>query len=250
MVFPYQPRDRSFKFPVTLDARKSEASPIWNEACRKEREFLLRFKSPAEFAAQRGGSDLKQIQQQRERLQQVSADYLWSVESTGEPASAPAAGNPPAAATSAMAHLAMGVPDFETAFLRGAPTRGPPRRARAELQPTVMPWQLAKADPIFVPIDALDRWKSEANVLTMPPAPQIPPRVPATISGPHNASVGAWRRSEVPLSQWEISERGENLVATNKLAEQVAHRNARAQLKKLLATTEHASRGKARWQDR
>ena len=76
------------------------------------------------------------------------------------------------------------------------------------------------------------------------------PRVPATVSGPHAASIAAWRRSEVPLSQWELSERGDSLMEANKLANSLAHERAKEGLSKLLTLTEKASRGKARWQER
>ena len=121
-------------------------------------------------------------------------------------------------------------------------------------------------DPCFVPPDALDRWKSQ-EILQLGPAPpkrrtvfrqgsqgeyrDAETMLPhAEISGPHAASAAAWRNSEVPLSQWEISERGESLVRANKLAEDIALQRARAQLRKLLTVTEYASRGKARWQER
>jgi len=63
-------------------------------------------------------------------------------------------------------------------------------------------------------------------------------------------AVAAWRRSEVPLSQWELSERGDSLVAANKLAETLGRDGAKEQLSKLLNFTEKVSRGKARWQER
>lgn len=249
---PHQPRDRSYKFPVSLDARKHAS--IWSEACRKERAFQWNAKTPSEVAKSRGagGEGVKAIRTLRERLEGVNADYLWETSLAEEGAVASAA---PQMQTTAMAELAMGVPDSETAFLRPQPQRGPTRVARTLQHPTLMPWQLAVTDPCFVPPDALPRWKAKQQVLELPAPPVIPPRIHAEISGSHAASLEAWRRSEVPLSQWELSERGESLVEANKLAENLAAQRARAALAECLNVTERVSRhsvpaSRARWFDR
>ena len=44
-------RDRSFKFPVSVDARKNPR--IWDEAIHKEQKFFWNNKTPAQAAAER-----------------------------------------------------------------------------------------------------------------------------------------------------------------------------------------------------
>jgi len=240
-------RDMKFHHAVSIDARKDKR--IWSEACVKERAFQWQAKSPAHYAEARGGNDLRQIQQLHAKLEQESGDYLW-VTAPGPDAPAPV---DPALQpqTSAMAELAMGVPTEETAFLRRrSGMGGPPRVARTEQALTLMPWQHAVTDPCFVPHDALSQWMQRVQVQQMPADPERVPRVPATISGGHAGSVAAWRRNEVPLSQWELSARADALRSASQLVESVAAERSKAQLGVLLKATEKASRGKARWQDR
>ena len=236
---PRTTRDKSFKFPVSVDARNHPR--IWDEAIRKETKFNWNAKSPFEVAKERGagGEGAKVIRDVRERLETMNMDYLWETTATD---ASPAKPPPPNRSSSAMADLANGIPNEESAFLRPLPPSGPARQARTLQHPTMAPWQLAVTDPCFVSPDALSSWKANQHVLQLPPPPVIPPRIPATISGSHAASLEAWRRSEVPLSQWELSERGESLVQANKLAEHLAGQRARAQLNELLAVTERVSR--------
>ena len=250
-------RDRSFKFPVSVDARKNPR--IWDEAIRKEQKFFWNNKTPAQAAAERGAGQegVKVIRDLREKLERVNADYLWETAANEDavggaswPSSAPRVPE-----ISAMAELAMGVPDAESGFLRPPKPSRSTRVARTRQHPTMMPWQLAVTDPCFVPPDALQSWKANQQVLQLPPPPVIPERSPATISGNHAASLEAWRRSEVPLSQWELSERGESLVNANQLAEHLAAQRARAQLAELLNVTERVSRStkpmdRAKWFER
>jgi hypothetical protein len=248
-------RDRSFKFPVSVDARNN--ARIWDEAVKKEQKFFWNNKTPAQAAAERGAGQegVKAIRDLREKLEGVTADYLWETAANEEAVAAASSSAPRVPEVSAMAELAMGVPDAESGFLRPPkPTRSM-RVARTLQHPTMMPWQLAVTDPCFVPPDALKSWKANQHVLQLPPPPVIPQRSPATISGNHAASLEAWRRSEVPLSQWELSERGESLVNANQLAEHLAGQRARAQLAELLNVTERVSRtakpmDRAKWFER
>ena len=145
----------------------------------------------------------------------------------------------------------MGVPTEETAFLRQPANAGVPKRvAYAAQEPTLLPWQHGVTDPCFLAPDELEKWKTRRQLLSFPPAPEPRVRVHAEVSGPHAAAVAAWRNSEVPLSQWELSARGESLIQANQLAQSLAAERAKEQLAKLLQVTERASRGKARWQER
>ena len=238
--------DRSFQFPVTVDGRKDVR--IWTEACRKERAFQWRAQGPAELAAARGGNELGNIQKLRYKLEGMSGDYLWHVNTVHDEFSATA--HP--MQTSAMAQLAMGIPDAESTFLRAPPMRPPDRVAHTNQTPTLLPWQHGVADPCFLPPEALSKWSAsqEANVLKLPPPPPPQKRVPAEVSGSHAAAVASWRRSEVPLSQWELSERGDSLVEATKRYDKQMNDGARDALSKLLTVTEKVSRGKAKWQER
>ena len=157
--------------------------------------------------------------------------------------------------TSATAELANGVATAETAFLRPPPVGMPRRVAHTEQYPTLLPWQHGLTDPVFVSNDTLKNWRANANVLELPPPPERRTRVPAEISGVHASSVDAWRRSEVPLSQWELTERGDSLVEANKLSSELERAKAKEELAKLLTTTERVSRAavparRARWLER
>lgn len=244
---PRTKADKTLKFPVTLDARKDIR--IWTEACRKERAFRWRAEAPQELAAARGGNEVQNIRETRAKLEGMSGDFLWHVNTVPD---AFAAKSPGFGTTSAMAELANGVGDAETAFLRAPAVRPPPRVAQTLQTPTILPWQHGVTDPCFLEPNALGKWqaRNNANVLEMPPPPPRRTRVPAEVSGAHADAVAAWRRSEVPLSQWELSERGDSLVAANKLAETLGRDGAKEQLSKLLNFTEKVSRGKARWQER
>ena len=120
----------------------------------------------------------------------------------------------------------------------------------------MLPWQM-HTDVFYWSGDALDRWKAQqqANTLKLQPAPPPMPKVEMTISGPHAASVPAWRRSQVPLSQWEASERSAALLEANKLAEGLAAEKARQKLSALLRLTGKVSHSapspvRARWYER
>ena len=80
---PRTTRDRSYKFPVTLDARKDQR--IWVENCKKERAFQWNAKSPAEVALDRGANDVVSIRTVREKLSGINADYLWTTEGVEAP---------------------------------------------------------------------------------------------------------------------------------------------------------------------
>ena len=240
---------------MTLDARKDPR--IWKEVCVNERAHQRRAPSYWELAARRGGSDKRSIEEMRERLAQCSADYLWQTADVPSPPSV--IPDQPQPKTSAMAELAMGVGDAETTFLRQKPPqRGHnlKRTAHAELSPTMAPWQM-NVDSMYWRADALDRWNAQqkAGVLQMPPPTEPRPRIEATISGPHAGSVAAWRRSEVPLSQWEVSERSDSLIAATKFAESSNAERSRAQLSKLLQATRRVSDStpastRAKWHER
>jgi len=246
---PRSTRDRSYKFPQTVDARKNPR--LWTEAVRKERAFQFCAAEPHELAEQRGGNDLRNIQQLRAKLGNMSGDYLWMVNPAPDaPLPAPAVNAGPQITTSAMAELAMGVPTAETAFLRSPVPGKPPRIASTAQHPTMLPWQHGIVDPCFVAEDALARWRAQSKLLQIPPPPGRQPRVPAEISGPHAASVDSWRRGEIPLSQWELSERGEALMAANEEMQSLSAQRARTELSKLLSVTEKASRSKAKWHER
>ena len=247
-------RDRTFegngKVTVNIDPRKDVR--FWGEAVRKERAFQWRAPAPTDLAAERGGNELGNIQQLRHKLEKMSSDYVWAVETDAADAAIKAAHNARAApTTSSMAELANGVPTVETSFLR--PTVGgmPRRVARIEAHPNIVPWQHSIMDPCFLEEGALAKWQArKSDVLQLPPPPPPPPRIPAEVSGPHAAAIAAWRRSEVPLSQWELSERGDSLVEATKLSNSLAQGRAKEQLNKLLRVTEKASRGKPRWFER
>ena len=238
-------RDRSYKYPQTVDARKDTI--LWSEAIRKERAFQWNAASPEQLAKERGGNDLHKIKEVRRKLEVMSGDYVWQVDAMpGPPLTAPGPNM-----TSSMAELAMGVPTEETAFLRQPAGAGVPKRvAYAAQEMTLHPWQHGVTDPCFLAPDELEQWKKRRQVLSFPPAPPPRVRVHAEVSGPHAAAVAAWRNSEVPLSQWELSARGDSLIQANQLATALAAERAKEQLAKLLHVTERASRGKARWQER
>lgn len=249
------PRDRSFPRVVSVDARVD--ARIWDEALKKEQKFFWNSKTPADVAKERGSGaeGIKVIREVREKLEKETADYLWECQPHEDAIAAARSTAPRVPEVSAMAELAMGVCDAETSFLRPPKQSGPTRVARTLQYPTMMPWQLAVTDPCFMPPGALQSWKKSQHVLQLPPPPAIPPRAPATISGNHAAALEAWRRSEVPLSQWELSERGESLVEANKLAEHLAAQRGRAKLAELLNVTERVSRNtkptqRAHWFER
>ena len=248
---PKEAVDRSFKFPLSKDPRRDPV--IWAEACKKEDGFLKHAKSPAEYAAARSGNSMTQNRMLRSHIEKMNGDYLWVVERRDQTSpTAPPPQPPPqktkASQSSAMAQLAMGVPDAETAFLRKRPSGEPTRVAYAALHPTVLPWQISVADPCFVNNEALATWTQRFPVQELPPMPVLPKRQPAEFVGPHAAALGAWRRGEVALSQWELSDRGDALVDANKIAEKLAHERAQQGLARLLKVTEKASRGrKPRW---
>lgn len=236
--------------PVSMDPRKD--TRIWTEAIKNELAFQRKALNPQQVAATRGGSDKLSIQKLRDRLYDCSADYLWVAQATDKPI--PPA--PPPPVTSAMAELAMGVGDAETSFLRAKPDDSPRRVAHTQQFPTMAPWQMSH-DIMYWEKDALDRWKAEQsqNVLKMPPS--LPPvrYTPATISGPHAASVEAWRRSQVPLSQWELTERGDNMVTATKLSEKLAADRTKEQLGKLMSSAlrvsgQCPSPTRAKWYER
>jgi hypothetical protein len=249
---PHADRDRSFKGPISMDARLD--TRIWTEACRKERAFQWRDKAADELAAARSGNNLQGIRLQREQLLPCSADFLWVTESVAS-AHAPAAPRP-VPTTSPMAELAMGVCDAESSYLRARPAEVAARRARTEQRPSLTPWMM-HADATFWRQDALDRWTAAqaANVLQMPPKPEPLPRVEATIAGAHAGAVGAWRRSEVPLSQWEYGARADALVEMKKVSEAATLERSRGQLRSLLKLTGKVSEkcpspSRARWFER
>jgi len=250
---PHAARDRSYQFPVSMDPRKHSA--IWTEACKNERGFQRRAPNPTQLAAARGGSDVKSIQDLTANLEKCSADFIWSTEDTS---SSPKSTMAPAVQmeTSAMAELAMGVGDAESNFLRRKPDDSGMRRARPVQHPTMAPWQMG-TDCSYWQDDALKRWmaKQRADVLVMPALPTPLPRKEATISGPHAASVPAWRNNAVPLSQWEISERGEALCNANKLAAKLDLELSKDNLSNLLMTAlkvsdSHPSPTRGKWFER
>ena len=69
----------------------------------------------------------------------------------------------------------------------------------------------------------------------------------SSIEGELGASVDAWRRSEVALSQWEPSDRGATMCEANKLVEELAGMRSKLMLDKLLKSTEKASKGQPFW---
>lgn len=237
-------RDRSYKGPVTVDARTNPS--IYSEVCKNEMKYFWNAKTPKELEAARGGNEKEAIKSTREQLTLASADYLWSVEAMAAPSAAPPA------KTSAMAELAMGVPDAETAYLRQKPGADAVRTAVTSQVPTVMPWHIGVTDPCFVSPHALANWKARenANLLRLPPMPKPTERVHATVAGSHAHAVEMWRGAGVPLSQWELSARGDALVEANKLAESLAAQRGRAKLAELLQVTHRASKGRSRWFER
>jgi len=249
---PYAPRDRTFTGPVSVDPRRD--ARIWSEAVRNEKAFFQRANGPKQLAAGRGGNNLRDIQQLTAQLELCSADYLWTTHEVASPVSVTAALPPQ---TSAMAELAMGIGDAETSFMRRpANATDSLRRAATEQVPTMAPWQMG-TDCAYWRHDALDRWnaRQRANVLKMPEMPKRVPRAEPTISGPHAGSVAAWRRCEVPLSQWEISERGEALVSANTLAQTLGAQRSKASLNELLSTAmrvseQQPSPARAKWHER
>lgn len=220
----------------------SQKAVLWENRCRKERAFVKYDKTPAELEDARKGSDLRALKSMRARLEEVSADYVWGFEGGSSAAAGEAGG---ASSESAMAQLARGVPTVETQFMRGMRPSPNKKAAYVRQVPSVYPWQLSGVDPCFVPLDALEQWKTKTTVLTMPAVTPPPPRAHATIVGRHAGSVDAWQHSQAPLSQWEASARSENLVLTNKSAERHAAAESRAQLAKLLKVTSKTSQ----WRD-
>jgi len=139
MGFPREPRDTtSHKFPLTIDPRLD--SRIWTDACRKERRQQMRG-PPPDRKAEQTTDEVGELRQLTERLEGISADYLWRTEQV--PGSVDVAPRKQQPEVSAMAELCMGIGDAETSFLRGPSgidsLGGKPRRAYTEQVPSMAP---------------------------------------------------------------------------------------------------------------
>ena len=242
------PRDRSFPKVESIDPRRDQR--ILGEATRKERAFQWQADEKTKALGLSKAvtkEHVHQIARLRTKLEGMSGDYLWATapeEGSASPSSVVPLRMP--SKTSAMAELACGVQEFMR-----PPVKRTQKRVAAPLQTlSVYPWQHGITDPVFVPNDALEKFMRGDNVLKLDrdlPAPEPLQRMPAEISGPHAASVDAWRRSEVALSQWEPSDRGATMCEANKLVEELAGMRSKLMLDKLLKSTEKASKGQPFW---
>ncbi len=220
----------------------TQAQKVWEQRCAKERSYYKDDLGPAAYAAGRQGNELNSLKTLRTKLEGVSADFTWAVEVEPRSNSSPTVPS----RTTALAELARGVPSVESNFARVQPAREQ-RRVRAVQQPTVMPWQHSSGvDPCFVAPDALQRWRARNSVCELPRMPHPVSRSEATITGQHARAVGAWRKAEVPLSQWDPHERSNCLEGVKSAHDAHTAERSRAQLSQLLKVTAKVSK-KKRW---
>lgn len=236
---------------VSVDPRRD--SRLWSEVIKTEQSFIRRYPTSQELQAAKKNDDITDIRKITKQLELCSADYLWTTEDAS-PVSITAP--TPAPEKCAMTQLAEGVGDVETTFMRRRPDPSDgARRAATEQHPTIAPWQMY-VDCSYWNKDALNRWNAlqRTHVLQMPEVKQLR-RVEPTISGPHAGSVVAWRRNEVPISQWEASKRAEALFEAKKVAAAVEASVSKVALAALLdkamrVSGSYPSPQRAKWFER